>query len=345
MIRGCKQEEFTGFFMSMCDSNPLLYFQFKYGKISSKHNGSVKKGVIFATYSSLIGESQSGGKYKTRFQQLLHWCGEDFDGVVSFQGNISSLDAEPQISPDEQLARCTQPLPSVYECLFMNLTEFCALFLFKNPMSLTGRFMVGLWPIYNDLQMCIVFIFHTLFPLVSEKTCFHLECLYWIEVIWTRSLLTFCFLRSVITFLNQMSLDCIWRVSQSQKCVSGRIIQTHKNWTCRVGTAEQTPQSSGRVCKCYRSVERITWDLLFEGIVDLNCSKIYLFLVRCLWTAKYGLYESFGHLGRQNSLQRIWQLYPSCWAQVNVSLSRWNTFFSSGELMPEGLTCGERNKS
>lgn len=40
--------------------------------------------MIFATYSSLIGESQSGGKYKTRFQQLLHWCGEDFDGVVSF---------------------------------------------------------------------------------------------------------------------------------------------------------------------------------------------------------------------------------------------------------------------
>lgn len=64
---------------------PTLFFspQFKYGKISSKHNGSVKKGVIFATYSSLIGESQSGGKYKTRFQQLLHWCGEDFDGVVS----------------------------------------------------------------------------------------------------------------------------------------------------------------------------------------------------------------------------------------------------------------------
>jgi len=58
--------------------------QFKYGKISSKHNGSVKKGVIFATYSSLIGESQSGGKYKTRLKQLLHWCGEDFDGVVSF---------------------------------------------------------------------------------------------------------------------------------------------------------------------------------------------------------------------------------------------------------------------
>lgn len=62
----------------------FYFLQFKYGKISSKHNGSVKKGVIFATYSSLIGESQSGGKYKTRLKQLLHWCGEDFDGVVSF---------------------------------------------------------------------------------------------------------------------------------------------------------------------------------------------------------------------------------------------------------------------
>ncbi|XP_069557110.1 protein strawberry notch homolog 1 isoform X2 [Brachyistius frenatus] len=58
--------------------------KFKYGKISSKHNGSVKKGVIFATYSSLIGESQSGGKYKTRFDQLLHWCGEDYDGVIVY---------------------------------------------------------------------------------------------------------------------------------------------------------------------------------------------------------------------------------------------------------------------
>uniref|UniRef100_A0A4W5R4G1 Protein strawberry notch homolog 2 n=1 Tax=Hucho hucho TaxID=62062 RepID=A0A4W5R4G1_9TELE len=44
----------------------------------------VGKGVIFATYSSLIGESQSGGKYKTRFKQLLHWCGQVFDGVIVY---------------------------------------------------------------------------------------------------------------------------------------------------------------------------------------------------------------------------------------------------------------------
>uniref|UniRef100_A0A8C3A5E5 Strawberry notch homolog 1 (Drosophila) n=1 Tax=Cyclopterus lumpus TaxID=8103 RepID=A0A8C3A5E5_CYCLU len=55
------------------------------GHRSQKHPGSLtEQGVIFATYSSLIGESQSGGKYKTRFQQLLHWCGEDFDGVIVY---------------------------------------------------------------------------------------------------------------------------------------------------------------------------------------------------------------------------------------------------------------------
>ena len=57
--------------------------KFQYGKISGKRNGKVKKGVIFATYSSLIGESTSGGKYRTRLTQLLHWLGPHFDGVVS----------------------------------------------------------------------------------------------------------------------------------------------------------------------------------------------------------------------------------------------------------------------
>ena len=59
-------------------------FQFKYVKINSQSNGYVKKGVIFATYSSLIGESQAKHNYHSRLKQLLHWCGKEFDGVVSF---------------------------------------------------------------------------------------------------------------------------------------------------------------------------------------------------------------------------------------------------------------------
>ncbi|KAL5109819.1 hypothetical protein TcWFU_001472 [Taenia crassiceps] len=60
--------------------------KFRYAKISGKMNGSVKKGVLFSTYSSLIGESQGGAKakYKTRLKQIVHWCGKDFDGVIVF---------------------------------------------------------------------------------------------------------------------------------------------------------------------------------------------------------------------------------------------------------------------
>lgn len=68
---------------SKIDVHPLN--KFKYAKISSAINGNVKKGVIFSTYSALIGETQSNTtKYRTRLKQLLQWCGEDFDGVIVF---------------------------------------------------------------------------------------------------------------------------------------------------------------------------------------------------------------------------------------------------------------------
>uniref|UniRef100_H2YSL2 Uncharacterized protein n=1 Tax=Ciona savignyi TaxID=51511 RepID=H2YSL2_CIOSA len=62
----------------------ICLFQFKYGKITAKNNGAAKKGVIFGTYSSLIGESHQQGKYGTRLKQILNWVGEDFDGVIIF---------------------------------------------------------------------------------------------------------------------------------------------------------------------------------------------------------------------------------------------------------------------
>lgn len=60
--------------------------KFKYAKINSTQNGNVKKGVVFSTYSAMIGESNNrdAGKYKSRLKQLLQWCGEDFDGVIVF---------------------------------------------------------------------------------------------------------------------------------------------------------------------------------------------------------------------------------------------------------------------
>ena len=70
---------------NLCGAGGL---QFKYAKISSSVNNKVKKGVIFSTYSALIGESSAGGKYRTRFKQLVHWLGKDFDGLVSIMTSL-----------------------------------------------------------------------------------------------------------------------------------------------------------------------------------------------------------------------------------------------------------------
>uniref|UniRef100_A0A8C2ECB0 Protein strawberry notch homolog 2 n=1 Tax=Cyprinus carpio TaxID=7962 RepID=A0A8C2ECB0_CYPCA len=45
---------------------------------------ATSEGVLFATYSALIGESQAGGQLRTRLKQILDWCEPGFDGVVSF---------------------------------------------------------------------------------------------------------------------------------------------------------------------------------------------------------------------------------------------------------------------
>ncbi|XP_046869245.1 protein strawberry notch-like [Drosophila willistoni] len=59
--------------------------KFKYSRIDSQENDNFKKGVIFCTYTSLIGESQtSKHKYRTRLLQLVHWLTRKFDGVIVF---------------------------------------------------------------------------------------------------------------------------------------------------------------------------------------------------------------------------------------------------------------------
>lgn len=59
--------------------------KFKYSRIDSDENENFKKGVIFCTYTALIGESlTANSKYKTRLRQLINWLGKRFDGVIVF---------------------------------------------------------------------------------------------------------------------------------------------------------------------------------------------------------------------------------------------------------------------
>lgn len=50
----------------------------KYAKINGSENGHIKKGVIFSTYASLIGECRNvkNVAYSTRLKQVLQWCGK-----------------------------------------------------------------------------------------------------------------------------------------------------------------------------------------------------------------------------------------------------------------------------
>lgn len=57
----------------------------KYTKLNSVENGNIKKGVLFSTYSAIIAKtSQSGSKFKTRLDQVVDWCGKNFDGALIF---------------------------------------------------------------------------------------------------------------------------------------------------------------------------------------------------------------------------------------------------------------------
>ncbi|XP_020269430.1 protein FORGETTER 1 [Asparagus officinalis] len=51
-----------------------------YSKLDSRAVG-IKEGVVFLTYSSLIASSEKG---RSRLQQLVQWCGSEFDGLVVF---------------------------------------------------------------------------------------------------------------------------------------------------------------------------------------------------------------------------------------------------------------------
>uniref|UniRef100_A0AAQ5XZ16 Protein strawberry notch homolog 2 n=1 Tax=Amphiprion ocellaris TaxID=80972 RepID=A0AAQ5XZ16_AMPOC len=53
-------------------------------KVSAGGINVSSQGVLFATYSALIGESQAGGQHRTRIKQILDWCKPDFDGVIIF---------------------------------------------------------------------------------------------------------------------------------------------------------------------------------------------------------------------------------------------------------------------
>lgn len=55
--------------------------EFKYERIKQD---KFKNGVLFMTYSGLIGKTSKRVKFNTRLAQMIDWLGKDFDGAASF---------------------------------------------------------------------------------------------------------------------------------------------------------------------------------------------------------------------------------------------------------------------
>ena len=51
-------------------------------KISAVHSIPLKSGVLFSTYSTLIAVSKSHKKPLSRLEQIIKWCGPNFEGCI-----------------------------------------------------------------------------------------------------------------------------------------------------------------------------------------------------------------------------------------------------------------------
>ncbi|KAI9590456.1 hypothetical protein GQX74_008623 [Glossina fuscipes] len=129
--------------------------KFKYAKISSDVNNNCKKGVIFSTYSALIGESNNKtGKYRSRLKQLLQWCGEDFDGLIIFDEchkakNLCPVGSGKPTKTGQTVLELQQKLPKA-RVVYASATGA------SEPKNMAYMVRLGLWgqgtafPNFND---------------------------------------------------------------------------------------------------------------------------------------------------------------------------------------------------
>ncbi|EDW78559.2 uncharacterized protein Dwil_GK16502 [Drosophila willistoni] len=129
--------------------------KFKYAKISSDVNNNCKRGVIFSTYSALIGESNNKtGKYRSRFRQLLQWCGEDFEGLIIFDEchkakNLCPVGSGKPTKTGQTVLELQQKLPKA-RVVYASATGA------SEPKNMAYMVRLGLWgqgtafPNFND---------------------------------------------------------------------------------------------------------------------------------------------------------------------------------------------------
>ncbi|KAF2918630.1 protein FORGETTER 1 isoform X2 [Oryza sativa Japonica Group] len=110
-----------------------------YSKIDSKAVG-ITTGVIFVTYSSLIASSEKG---RSRLQQLIEWCGSEFDGLLVFDECHKAKNLIPEAG--SQPTRTGKAVLEIQEMLPEARVVYCSATGASEPRNLGYMVRLGLW--------------------------------------------------------------------------------------------------------------------------------------------------------------------------------------------------------
>ncbi|KAL5731294.1 udp-glycosyltransferase [Ranunculus cassubicifolius] len=110
-----------------------------YTKLDSKSVG-VMEGVIFLTYSSLIAASEKG---RSRLQQLVQWCGSDYEGLLVFDECHKAKNLIPEAG--SQPTRTGKAVVEIQERLPEARVIYCSATGASEPRNLGYMVRLGLW--------------------------------------------------------------------------------------------------------------------------------------------------------------------------------------------------------
>ncbi|KAI0507168.1 hypothetical protein KFK09_013289 [Dendrobium nobile] len=110
-----------------------------YSKLDSKAVG-IKDGVVFLTYNSLIASSEKG---RSRLQQLLQWCGSDFDGLIVFDECHKAKNLIPEAGG--QATRTGESVLEIQARLPEARVVYCSATGASEPRNMGYMVRLGLW--------------------------------------------------------------------------------------------------------------------------------------------------------------------------------------------------------
>ncbi|CAI9087968.1 OLC1v1022187C2 [Oldenlandia corymbosa var. corymbosa] len=110
-----------------------------YSKLDSKSVG-IREGVIFLTYSSLIASSEKG---RSRLQQLVQWCGPEYDGLIIFDECHKAKNLVPEAGG--QPTRTGEAVLEIQARLPQARVIYCSATGASEPRNLGYMVRLGLW--------------------------------------------------------------------------------------------------------------------------------------------------------------------------------------------------------